>query len=131
MIRVTGEIKINLMTLWRINIMAIYIQDMLADFISFLIKSLVRVINKHYDCSVKGILFEPTRRFPHTRVSSKCPLITCNRGNKTLSTRLYSAILTWQEENKRLQEYARLIWLVGYCICGSITNSASLCSKFY
>jgi hypothetical protein len=33
----------------------------------FFIKLLVRVINKHYVCSVKGILSEPTERPPHTR----------------------------------------------------------------
>ena len=88
----------------------------------------MRVINKHYSRSVEGILSEPTRRFPHTRVSSKCSPITCNRGNKTLSTRLYSARHTRQEENKRLQGYTRLIWLMGYCICASITKCASLYS---
>ena len=90
----------------------------------------MRVINKHYSHSVKGILSEPTRRFPHTRVSSMYPLITYNRGNKTLSTQLYLARLTRQKENKRLQGYTRLIWLVGYCICGSITKRASLYSIF-
>jgi len=39
MIRVTAETKINLMTWWSINIVDISIQDMLADFISFLIKT--------------------------------------------------------------------------------------------
>ena len=84
--------RINLMTWWSINIVDIFIQEMLADFTSFLItKPFVRVINKYYGRSVKGILSEPTRRFPHIRVSSKYSPITCNRGNKTLSTRLYLA----------------------------------------
>ena len=38
-IRVTEETKINLMTWWSINIVDIYIREMLADFISFLIKT--------------------------------------------------------------------------------------------
>ena len=38
-IRVTEEAKINLMTWWSINVVDIYIQAMLADFISFLIKT--------------------------------------------------------------------------------------------
>ena len=37
-IRVTEEAKINLMTWWSINVVDIYIQEMLADFTSFLIK---------------------------------------------------------------------------------------------
>ena len=110
--------------------MNIYIQEMLIDFTSFLIKPFVRVINKHYGRSMKEILFEPIMRFSHTRVSSKYPPITCNRGNKTLSTRLYSARLTRHEKNKRLQGYARLICFVGYCICRSITKRASLYSIF-
>ena len=108
--------------------MDIFIQEMLTDFTSFLKKTFTRVINKHYGRSAKGILSEPTRGFPHTKVSSMYPLVTYNRGNKTLSTRFYSARLTRQEENKRLQGYARLIWLVGNCICGSITKRASLYS---
>ena len=40
MIRVTVETKINLMTWRSINIVDIYIQEMLAEFISFLIKKL-------------------------------------------------------------------------------------------
>ena len=72
-IRVIEEAKINLTIWWSINIVNIYIQEMLADFTSF---------------PIKGILSEPTRMFPHTIVSSKYPPITCNRGNKTLSTRI-------------------------------------------
>ena len=60
------------------------------------------VINKHYDHSVKGILYGPTRMFPHTRVSAMYPPVTCNRENKTLSTRLYLARLTRQKENKKI-----------------------------
>ena len=90
------------MTWWSINIADIYIQEMLTDFTSFLIKHFMRVINIHYGRSAKEIPAEPTRRFSHTRVSSKYPLITYNRWNKTLSTRLYSARLTRQEKNKRL-----------------------------
>ena len=38
-IRVTEEANINLMTWWSINIVDIFIQEMLADFTSFLIKT--------------------------------------------------------------------------------------------
>ena len=38
-IRATEETKINLMTCWSINKVDIFIQEMLADFISFLIKT--------------------------------------------------------------------------------------------
>ena len=38
-IRVTEEIKINLMIWWSINIVNIYIQELLADFTYFLIKT--------------------------------------------------------------------------------------------
>ena len=38
-IRVTEEAKINLMTWWSINIVDIFIQEMLVDFTSFLIKT--------------------------------------------------------------------------------------------
>ena len=88
----------------------------------------MRVINKHYGRSVKGILSKLTRRFPHTRVRSRYPPITCNRGNKTLSTRLYSARLTQQEKNKRLQGYVRLSGLWVIASAGSITKRASLYS---
>ena len=74
------EAKINLMTWCSINIVDIYIQELLADFTSFLIKPFVRVINKHYGRSGKGILSEPTNRFPHIKVSSMYPLVTYNRG---------------------------------------------------
>ena len=39
-IRVIEEAKINLMTWWSINIVDFFIQEMLADFTSFLIKNL-------------------------------------------------------------------------------------------
>ena len=42
--------------------------------LSFIKKHLVRVINKNYDRSVKEILSEPTRRNPHTKVSSSIHL---------------------------------------------------------
>ena len=38
-IRVIEEIKINLMTWWSINIVDNYIQELLVDFTSFLIKT--------------------------------------------------------------------------------------------
>ena len=107
--------------------MNIYIQEILADCTSFLIKPLVMVINRHYGRSVKGILSEPTRRFRHTRVSSMYPPITCNRGNKTLNTRLYSARLT-DMRKIRLQGYARLSGLWVIASAGSITKCVSLYS---
>ena len=81
-IRVTEKTKINLMTWWNINVVDIFIQKMLADFISFLIKPLVRVISEHYDRSVKRIISVPTRRFSHTRVSSNIHLSPATRGIK-------------------------------------------------
>ena len=127
-IRVTKEAKINLMTWWSINVVYIYIQEMLADFTSFLIKTFSEGINKYYGRSVKGILSESTRRFLYIRVSSKYPPITCNRGNKTLSTRLYPARLTQQQKNKRIQGYARLSGLWVITSVGIITTRVFLYS---
>ena len=82
-----------------------------------------------YDRSMKGILSEPTRRFPHTKVIYH-PSITCYRGNKTLNTRLYMARLTRQKkvkDSKDMQGYLAC-WLIA--LAGRITNSASLCSMF-
>jgi hypothetical protein len=53
-----------------INMVNIYIQDIIADYITFLHKTCSEGLNRHYGCSMKGILSVPTRRFPHTRVSS-------------------------------------------------------------
>ena len=99
------------------------------NFFIFSYKTFSEGYKQHYDRSAKGILSKPTRRFPHTRVVQHPP-VTYNEGNKTLSTRLYSARLTQQEENKRLQGYARLIWLVGYYIYGSITKTCVLILNF-
>ena len=60
----------------------------------------MRVINKNYDRSIKEILSEPTRRNPHTKVSSSLHLSPTTGGNKTLSTQLYSARLTRQEKDE-------------------------------
>ena len=54
------------MTWWSINIVDIFIEEMLADFTSFLIKTFSEGYNKHYGRSVNGIISELTRRFPHT-----------------------------------------------------------------
>jgi hypothetical protein len=54
----------------------------------------------------------PTRRFPHTSVSSKSPY-TCNRVEQTLSPQLYSAKLTRQEKRKDSKEICKAFWLVG------------------
>jgi hypothetical protein len=59
----------------------------------------VEVLNELYVRNVKKILAEPTRRFPHTRSALSAP-VTCNRVEQTLSTQLYSARLTRQEERK-------------------------------
>ena len=75
----------------------------------------MRVINKDYDRSVKKILAEPTRRNPHTRVSSSLHLSPAT-GEKNPE---YSIVLSKTYPTggkKRLQGYARLMWLVG-CIC--------------
>ena len=62
--RVTEETNINLMTWWSINIVDIFIQEMLADFSSFLIKKpLVRVINKYYGRSMKESSLSPLGGF--------------------------------------------------------------------
>ena len=71
MTRVTAKIEINDELLILVNI---YKPDIMAGHITYLKKLLVRVINKHYDRSAKGILSEPTRRVPHTRVSSSIHL---------------------------------------------------------
>ena len=64
---------------------------MLTDFISFLIKHLVRVISEHYNRNVKGIFSEPTKRFPHTRGSSSIHLSPATRGDKNPE---YSIVLS-------------------------------------
>ena len=87
---------------------------------------MVRVINKNYDHSVKEILSEPTRRNPHTKVSSSIHLSPATEGNKTLSTQLYLTRLARQEERKDSKD------MQGYLACGfiafagSITKCASL-----
>ena len=65
-----------------------------------------------YDRSMKGILSEPTRRFPHTKVIYH-PSITCYRGNKTLNTRLYMARLTRQKKVKDFKDMQGVGSLVG------------------
>ena len=80
--------------------------------LSFIKKHLVRVINKNYDRSVNEILSEPTRRNPHTKVSSSLHLSPATEENKTLSTQLYSARLTQQKE-RNTPRICKAIWLVG------------------
>ena len=114
MTRVTAEIEINGELL---IIVKIYKPDMMADHITSLQKKLLmRVINKHYDRSAKGILSKPTRRFPHTKVSCMYRLVTYNMGNKTLSTQLYSARHTRQEERKDSKD------MQGYLTCEFIAS---------
>ena len=59
----------------------------------------MRVINKDYDHSVKESSLSPLGGI-HTRVSSSIHMSPATGGNKTLSTQLYSARLTRQEEIK-------------------------------
>ena len=76
------------------------------------IKYLVRVINTNYDRSVKKILSEPTRRNPHTRVSSSLHLSPATGGIKPW------VLNSTQQDlpDKRKQKTPRIckgIWLVG------------------
>ena len=80
----------------------------------------MRVINKDYDHSVKEIFSEPTRRNPHTRVSSSIHLSPTTGENKTLSTQLYSARLTRQEKRKDSKD------MQGYLACGFIASTGAL-----
>ena len=83
-------------------------------------KYLVRVINKNYDRSVNEILSEPTRRNPHTKVSSSLHLSPATGGNKTLSTQLYSARLTRHEEKKGSKD------MQSYLTCRFIASTGAL-----
>ena len=99
------------------------------SFYIFSCKAFSEGYKQHYNRSANGILSEPTRRFPHTKVVYH-PSVTYNRGNKTLSTRLYSVRLTRQKkvkDSKDMQGYLAC-WLIA--LAGRITNSASLCSMF-
>ena len=66
----------------------------------------------------------------HTQVSAQYVPVTCNRVEQTLSTQIYSARLTHQEERKDSKD------MQGYLACGfiayagSITKRASLYSIF-
>ena len=80
----------------------------------------MRVINKDYDRSVKEILSEPTRRNPHTKVSSSLHLSPTTKGNKTLITQLYLARLTQQEERKDSKD------MQGFLACGFIASAGAL-----
>ena len=85
-------------------------------------KHLVGVINKNYDRSVKEILSEPTRRNPHTKVSSSLHLSPAIGGNKTLSTQLYSARLTRQKKRKYSKD------MQDYLACGLLHLQEALLS---
>ena len=109
--------------------MDIYIQELQADFTSFLIKkTLVRVINKHYGHSMKGILSKPTRRFPHTRVSCKYPSITYNRGIKPWVLDCTQQDLPDKRKIKDSKDMQGLFSLWVIASVGSITKCASLYS---
>ena len=83
--------------------------------LSFIKKHLVRVINKNYDSSVKEILSEPTRRNPHTKVSSSLHLSPATGGMKPLVLNCTQSDLPDRRKEKTPRIY-KAIWLVG-CIC--------------
>ena len=99
------------------------------SFYIFSYKTLSEGYKQHYYRSAKGILSKPTRRFPHTKVIYHLS-ITCNRGNKTLSTQLYSARLTRQEERKDSNDMQGYLTCEFIAFAGSITKCASLHSIF-
>jgi len=117
MIIVTAETKINLVTWWSFNVVDISIQDMLADYTSFLIKTFSGVINKHYDRSMKGIHSEPTRRFPHTRVSSSIHLSPAIGGLKPWVLDCTQQDLPDRRKIKDSKDMQGLFGLLVYCIC--------------
>ena len=80
----------------------------------------MRVINKNYDLSAKESPLSPPGENPHTRVSSSIRLSPATGGNKTLSTQLYSARLTRQEERKNSKD------MQGYLACGFIASAGAL-----
>jgi hypothetical protein len=82
----------------------------------------VEVLNELYIRNVKEILAEPTMRFPHTRPALSAP-VTCNRVEQTLSTQLYSARLTRQEEKKDSKD------MQGYLACGFIASARSITKR--
>ena len=59
-------------------------------------------------------------------VSLSLHLVTCNRGNKTLSTQLYSARLTRQKERKDSKDMQGYLAYEFIAFAGSITKRASL-----
>ena len=116
--RVTAELNIYL---WRDEILIYKLWQQIIKLVFR--KYLVRVINENYDRSVKEILSEPTRRNPHTRVSSSIRLSPARGGNKTLSTQLYSTRLTRQEERKDSKD------MQGYLVCGFIASAGSITKR--
>jgi hypothetical protein len=91
---------------------SICIQDMIADYINFLYKHLVRVLNRHYGRSAKGILSELNRRFSHTRVSSNIHLAPAIRGIKLWVLDCTQQDLPVRRKEKTLR-ICKAIWLVG------------------
>ena len=79
----------------------------------------MKVLIKLYVRNVKEILTEPTRRFAHTRPAPHVP-VTCNRVEQTLSTQLYSARLTRQEERIDSKD------MQGYLACGFVASVGAL-----
>ena len=79
----------------------------------------MRVINKNYDRSIRKSSLSPSGGI-HTRVSPSIHLSPATGRNKTLSTQLYSARLTRQEERKDSKD------MQGYLACGFIASAGAL-----
>ena len=79
----------------------------------------MRVINKDYDCSVMESFLSLPGRI-HTQESALASTCHLQQGNKTLSTQLYSARLTRQEERKGSKD------MQGYFACGFNTSVGAL-----
>ena len=69
--------------------------------------------------TLRKSLLSPPGGF-HTQVSAPHVLVTCNMVEQTLSTQLYSARLTHQEERKDSKD------MQGYLTCGFIASAGAL-----
>jgi hypothetical protein len=89
----------------------------------------VKVLNKLYVRNVKETSLSPPGNF-HTQVSAPKTPVTCNRVEQTMSTQLYSAGLTCQEERKGSKDMQCYLAREFIAIAGSFTKGASLFSLF-
>ena len=96
----------------------------------FFIKHLVRAINKNYDRSVKEIFSEPTRRNPHTRVSSSIHLSPTTGGIKPWVLNCTQQDLSDRRKEKDFKDMQGYLACVFIAFVGSITKRASLYSIF-